>query len=541
MISNRKTRLSAHTSKRFRAVSMKLLQLISLLLMTSPLAAQLRVGDETADLPLRVEIPARSAGETYRIIPCGPESMVLFYRSVEMSGESNVRWYFSLYDTVLQQLWVKSIPLNADLECRSETFSNDTLSLLFVHMGKTKGRPRSFAILQLVTNEGLFLMNSGTIREQEEITFFSLKKGRAWLGINAKGQPGTIRTIRLSDGRTTSFPLGQGNAIALKWMDADTSSNQINAIVSRTISKKVVEYYLVRYDTAGSIKRELMMGTQQGDRQLTHVRVFSGAGGDDLILGTYGQAASNQRNNEIVEDASAGFFSCAFSGGTLKSFNFLNFLELRHSNSFLGETQASDIKKKANKKNKSISEYTLEYSVLLHEIEEWNGEYLMLAEVFSPQYRTETFTDFDYYGRPYTNTYSVFEGYRFYNAILASFNKDGKLLWDNTIEIRNLVTADLNQKICMIRDGEELILCYESDGKIGSRIIKRGEVTEKLDFANLDLMHPTDNLLSEARGRIVPWYRNYFLTYGYQEIKNIELDQNNRRLVFYFTKVRFDR
>ena len=63
---------------------------------------------------------------------------------------------------------------------------------------------------------------------------------------------------------------------------------------------------------------------------------------------------------------------------------------------------------------------------------------------------------------------------------------------------------------------------------------------EKLDFTPLELGYPNDKLLSETKSRMIPWYDNFFLCYGYQEIKNISLEHDNKRLVFFFNKVRFD-
>ena len=35
------------------------------------------------------------------------------------------------------------------------------------------------------------------------------------------------------------------------------------------------------------------------------------------------------------------------------------------------------------------------------------------------------------------------------------------------------------------------------------------------------------------------WYNDYFLCFGYQEIKNIALGQNNKRKVFFINKMEF--
>jgi hypothetical protein len=114
-------------------------------------------------------------------------------------------------------------------------------------------------------------------------------------------------------------------------------------------------------------------------------------------------------------------------------------------------------------------------------------------------------------------------------------------LWDNNIEIRNLVSFELSPKVVSFSQGKSLVLCYESDGKIGSKIIEENNVVEKLDFSGLDLLNPDDKLLSETKGVLMHWYRNYFLVCGYQDIKNIALETNNKRLVFYFSKLQFEK
>lgn len=492
------------------------------------------------DKPLRVEIPAQSANETYRVLSVGKHGVILFYKSLETKGDSAVNWYFSYYDTNLRRQWVKAIPLSTNMDFEAESLTHDTLALLFSFSGKKKGITTGFSILQIVPEKDLFLITGGMMNDQEEVVSFQVQNGRAWIGINIPGGAGFIRTIVPGSARSRTFPLGQGDVIHLRWMKADSSSLFLDAIVSRTVTRKSTEYYLVRYDTSGTIKKEYLIGTQQGERLLTHLTAIS-PGGNELVLGTYGQGAAKQSQKKIVSDESSGFFSTGFINGNQKNLNFINFLELNHSGSLVGEQDIANLKKKASRKNKPISEFSLDYSIFLHEIKKIDDEYLLLAEVFTPQFRTESFTDFDYYGRPYTNTYSVFEGYRFLNAVVVSFNPEGKLLWDNTIEIRNIVSTELKSRVFLFSSGPELVLGYQSDGKIYSKIIRKDETIESLDFSSLELLQPADKLLSEARGRTEHWYDHFFLSSGYQEIKNISRQQDGKRFVFYFSKIRFDR
>ena len=503
--------------------------------------SQNSTGNNNPDKPLRIEIPARSINETYRVIPCGTNGLIIFFRSEEIAPNGQIKWYFSCYDTNLQQLWVKSVPLFSDQDYRFNQVGQDTLSLLFVHAGKSKASENSYEILRIAAQNGIMILNKGTLEDGVAVDAFGVQKGRAWLGINSKGQAGKIVNIRLKQGINKAFPLGQGSQISILWMQPDSTSVTVSAIVNRQLSKKSSEFYLVRYDTNGVIKREVLIGTQASDRTLTQVRMAAPQPGAELLLGGYGQgvSGSSQKNNPVEE--STGFFTSSIRNGTQQSINFYNFLELQNVNSIMGENDIANLKKKALKKNKSLTEYSLDYSILMHPVIAVNDQLILTTEIFAPQYHTESFTDFDFYGRPYTNSYSVFDGYRFFDAIVAGFNQDGKLLWDNNIELRNLVSPDLTPKVVTFPDGNDFVLCYLSDGKIGSKIIRENKVVEKLDFSPMDMLYPDDKLLSETKGNLVQWYGNYFLSYGYQEIKNIVLETNNKRLVFYFSKLRFDR
>ncbi len=506
------------------------------------LSAQKQGGNGDMDKPLRVEIQARSVNETYRVIPCGTNGLILFFRSQEITSDARTNWYFTCYDTNFQQKWVKSVLLFSDQDFRFKEIGQDTLVLLFVHTGKSKDPENPIEILRVSLRNGTMILNTGKLENGSTVDFFGLEKGRAWLGVNMRSLAGKIMTIELKHGINRVFPLGTGSQLAIHWLKPDTASVTVSAIVSRQISKKIMEYYLVRYDTSGLIKREVLIGMQNGERAITQVRVVTSNNGSELLVGSYGLGltTTSQKNSPVL-DESTGFFSSQVKGGVVQTTNFYNFLELKNVNSIVGENDIINLKKKALKKKKSLSEYSLDYSVLMHDVIEKDGFLTVAAEFYTPQYHTESFTDFDFYGRPYTNSYSVFDGYRFFNTVVAGFDLEGKLLWDNFIEMRNLVSFELSPKVVIYPSGADLVLGYISDGKIGSRIIQAGNVVEKLDFSALDMLNPDDKLTAESKGSLIYWYGPYFLSSGYQEIKNIALESNNKRFVFYFSKLKFEK
>ena len=108
------------------------------------------------------------------------------------------------------------------------------------------------------------------------------------------------------------------------------------------------------------------------------------------------------------------------------------------------------------------------------------------------------------------------------------------------METRDLIGSDLSPKVVVKPEGDKFLIAYSAAGGIGSKVIRNAETTGKPEFSKLDSKYPDDKLISETRNGLIPWYDNYFLCYGFQEIKNVALESNNKRFVFYLMKVKFE-
>lgn len=515
---------------------------VPLLITALAVRGQNSLSTPAEEVPVRVEIPVQSANETYRVLSCGHKGLVLFFRSRETTGEGKVNWYFCGYDTNLVQTWVRSVPLLSNFECKFTVNGSDTLALLFTDGGKPGDAGGVFSILRILPSRAIIILNEGAAGKEDAVTGFSADRDRAWLSLDDGNGSARIMTIRLGSGFSRTFPLGVGDRIRPLWMRAEASAHSLVALVSRQISKKVTEYYFVGYDTTGKILRESPLSLPFEGQAITHAAcIATGQGNSWLVLGTYGTADGKSSQKGRLPDESTGFFSGVVNAGTPVRLNTFNFLQMKNAASLAGEEELMDLQRKAVKKKKTLAEYSLDISVVLHEPFWYDNQCVLLADGFAPQYHTENYTDFDFYGRPFVNSYSVFDGYRYYKAAVAGFAADGTLVWDNNVELRNLVSVTPRPQITCFPFKDELVLCYQSDGKIGSRIIRGSDVTEQLDFASMDLLYPDDKLVSESGTRLETWYGTTFLSYGYQEIKNIGLDSGNKRLVFYLTKLKFDR
>jgi hypothetical protein len=490
------------------------------------------------DKPLRVEFKVRSDNETYRVIPCGASGALLFFKSLEVVETTKTKWYFSLYDNNLQQIWVKSLPVLNELEYKIFSIKHDTLALLFQVSGKDKSLDYNFLIARVLLSKSTFIANTGRFPENSTTEHFEIVGQKAYIALNVKDEASRMMVADLVSGTAKTFPFSGNAASTVSAFSIDSTGAQILAAIKRQIGKNRSECYLDRYDMAGNPISEVLISTISDERDIQEVGFVPLSADQTILFGSYGN--KNESGPTKSQGESTGYFYSRVEGNQQKTIEFYNFLELKNAKTLLDEKDIAMLRKKALKKNRDLKDFSIDFKLLLHPVIRDRDKFIVFSEVYHPQYHTENFTDFDFYGQPFTNSYTVFDGYRFTNAILAEFDKDGNMMWDNNLEIRNLLTFDLSPKVNAFFTGGNIVLTYLSDGKIASKIINGDNVVEKLDFSSFDLTYPDDKLLSETKSRMAWWYGNYFLCYGYEDIKNVALDGNNKRLVYYFSKIKFE-
>jgi len=519
---------------------MRLYGLLAVYLLCFPWRSfgQVQEAFTVTDKPLRIEIPVQSDKETYRIIPCDSAGMILFFKSVEVTPENATRWYFSYFDRNLQRVWVKSAPILSFLNFRESFVESDTLYLCFESDKKQKNSEINFQILRIVLLSGSFILNNGKIPEQGVISSFTAGNQKALLGLNNNEHKPSILIMDLPTGQSSVIPLMPNDQSTLLYGPDEPLSGTLTLLISKMISKRSSELYLAKYQTDGTLVSETKITGNNPSYEITSAILTDIGESETMIAGVYSAIPSGKKNRET---GSTGFTTISFVSVVQKSIDYYNFLDMKNIQQLLSEQDLLSLRKKSMKKSHADQEYSLDFSLLLHDIMEWEDQFILAAEAYFPQYHTESFTDYDFYGRPYTNSYSVFDGYRFTGVILAGFNKEGKLIWDNSMRINNLISFSLDPKVTLYPSGDELILTYLSEGKIACRIIRESETVEKTTYSEMELMSPNDKLLDESGSSMVYWYDDFFLCSGYQEIRDISKGGNDKRMVYFCNKVQFDR
>jgi hypothetical protein len=196
------------------------------------------------------------------------------------------------------------------------------------------------------------------------------------------------------------------------------------------------------------------------------------------------------------------------------------------------------IRKKAEKEKKKGGEYSLNYNMMMHPVKMLDDKFIIFAEAFYPEYRTVTNMTYDYYGRMMPQTYTVFDGYKYFNAIAACFDSEGNIIWNQDIDIWDILTFDLDRYVNLQIFNDEVSIFYCWNNQINYKVFDDLNYSQDSDNVNLQKRNKKDKVLDDKNGKITHWYDNYFLCTGYQEIRNNSLAKN-KRTVFFLQKVAF--
>jgi hypothetical protein len=519
------------------------------------------------DRPMRIEIEAKVSSDNYHIIPFGKKGVLLFYQSTTGFSEANANWIFSLYDINFKEIWTKSYSDSKYMKLRRQDKDENNL-YLFLQKSIGKSQKDDFSIVTLNINSGEVHNVKGVNPDHSDVNLFRVMNQKAYCAGATVPSTGaqigqvffSLTLVPFFSGLTLlkyhpsffTVDLGNGNISSIKektkgqaWVESmvtNPATNTLSLTIKNHIPSRKNYMYLNDYDAKGSKLGSMELVTQNKKRKLNTAKLLSLGDTTEIIIGSYNNKVNgygaNAANNAFKE-ASSGIFFTKVSGGQQQFIRFYNFADLKSFTSSFTTNKALRQKKKEIRMKARGKEISYDIQMLLHDIIVHNGQYIFIAETYQPEYHNVSYTTYDYYGRPNTSTYAVFDGYRYSNAIIMSFDKEGNLLWDNSFAMNDVLSMNLVERVEVLFSGEDMILTYSNSGEIASKIIRGSQVVEGNTTTPIQTNYKNDKLLSDYNSDMVYWYDDYFISYGYQRIKNDQNNSKSKRTVFYFNKIGF--
>lgn len=484
---------------------------------------------------VRLEFEAAANSDIYKLVPVGNQGFLLFFETKDYADENSKSWFFSFYDTWFKETWKANVPVVANAEYKDFFLQDSLLYLFFLNQGKVKQASDNFQLLTLNLASGTTYETKGNLPSESTFVKFIVNGDRLFIALNLKNEQAAAYAVDLKSGPITEFKLAYADQNFIEDIAYDQYNQELLCNVTNYLSRRQNKMFMIALDRDANFLFDFEILPVVTGKYLNTARIIVTDSSKYYLLGTYGNlAAKIPSQNEYFGTESAGVFSTCISDKRQEFMNYYNFTEFKN---LRAGTNARDFYKMQKRKDRESPEYSLNYETLVHEPEIHDSTLVIMLEAFYPEFRTVSDISYDYWGRPVTHTYNVFDGFRFFNSMLAGFNFEGELVWDNSLEINSTTTWTLNEKASYFFDGEPVLLFYNDGSRISYRICLGNAELEPFTKMGLETSHTGDRITAVGQNWMIHWYDYNFLAYGYETIQNNLLSGKNERVVFYINKI----
>ena len=529
------------TSKFISSISkiyrMKIFGLLMLLLL---FGANISFAQKTKK-PLRIEINANIENNIFQLIPCHEKGVLLFYKSNLKDKDGRVKWIFTLFNKDLEEKWIREIPLLENVTFNKYVSDEEYSYILFHNSGKKASAKFNLQILKYSLINEDFTLVSEDIPEKAKIVNIETFKKKAYLGLQLRKDKVELDIIDLVSGELIQMPVVFKNKNVLSAIYVNKIKNTVGIVLTNFESRNKKKMYLVEFKLNGTHLGSTEIATAGNDYVLNYARLNTNKKGENILIGTYNinkVKISELKDENQIE--STGFYISKVADNEQKFIKFYNFLDFENFYGSQASRNIITLKKRAKRKNKDNKDFSLDYNLIMHDIYETDSSTILIAELYYAKFHTVTNFTYDYYGNSIPYTYQVFDGYSFFNTILCGFDDNGNMQWNHGFEIRDVLSYDISKHICPLIIDEDIILAYNREGQIASKIFYKDEIIGDLEYFNLEPKHKKDFVLEDKNSNMIHWYDDYFLCSGYELIRNNSLSKKNKRTVFYINKIKFN-
>lgn len=479
--------------------------------------------------PGRIEIPMDDDDDYFEVLSAEEKGIVL-YREVQNKETKMERKYqVILIDSALNKKWESNYFINLRYIQIGYEYFGDYFYLLFQR--NTESLKADLFVLRIhldTKNAETFLIE----REYNmELSEFEILGNTVVLGGYSNNIPAVIG-YEFGKTQPKVFPGLFNEKTQLQHLEIDDDLRLLNVLTSFKTKDGGRSLSLKTYDEYGSLLKNVNLQPSE-DRSLLFGRTVKLDLDVELIVGTYTKKRS---------DISRGIFLARISPEGDQIINYYNYADLKNFFSYMKAKKQSRVEDRIERRKVKGKKNKFNYRLLVHEVVEWDGKFIMVGEAFFPKYTQSSYMggfSSGFYGNNYG---SYFEGYKYTHAVVFGFDRRGRLLWDNSFEINDVTSFNLDQFVHISLSDDDMALLYMYDNEIRTKIIEGNEVLEGKTFNELKLTFE-DDVVSQKEdeyGGLEKWYGGNLFVYGIHKIENNK-DEGVRlnREVFFINMIKY--
>lgn len=498
--------------------------------------------------PARYELEKENTDDYFTVLPAGQEGAIVIRDTEEYERGKGDVWQIVSLNTELEQRWEKELNIREKYVIRGYDLVKGHLYLLFREGEYSKA---DYHLIRIGILDGAIERFDIENEVEIDLSHLTVIGDKVILGGYVRFSP-TLLAYTLGDDKWVVVP----GFFKDKSDIVDLRGNENSTFNAVTLEKDYTGYFLRlrTYSNALEILFEREVRFEEDYRVLS-AKSTGFVNGNISITGSYGAPNSTY--------AQGIYFVVVKPEGQKNLFSYHSFADLNHFFDYMNPSRAKRLKEKARKKERGGKSYKHTTRLRMNDVQ-WNGGgYLITAEVYHPKFDYVSRPGFnDFYGNPFygvnnfnnransryvkqSNRLSGVDdanSFEYYESIALHLDDKGRLKWDSSMPIDDTETLSLEQVVDVARNKDKYHMAYLAEDKIRYQtitqdsVLSEGEVDIKLPNESDEIRHTYMGM-----GRVMNWYDDVFLVWGYHRVHNKNVPgADPRRNVLFVNKLTFE-
>ena len=476
----------------------------------------------------RYEIPVFEGEPLFKTAPAG-ESGLFLHRTI--AGLPNDAMHLVFLDTAFNLKWGGYIPVEPGFVESKTVFYDSSLYMLMRWRDYTKNDLR---IAVINKTKGTYRVHAFKNFIPLQITMFKVTRKAAIIGGYFNRVP-VVLFYSFNDARSKIAPglfNDAGELVQIRTYDDDS----FDILVSAKNYMRQQTITIRNYDGDGNLIKSIALQPED-NRNLIFGQSLKTNNEMQVVAGVYGNRQS---------EFSKGIFMASIDPMGNDVLQYYGYADLENFFKYMRAKREQRVKNRIERRKIKGRKLRFTYRFIVHELVPYKDQYIMLGEAFYPKYvypdrmgYNGFFTMASPSQRSFYQNGRIFDGFYYTHAVVIGFDKNGKLLWDNSFEINDVKTFELDQFVKLDVRADHITLLYLYDQKIRTKIINNNEVVEGKANAPIQMRFDTDAAVKGAtkNTKLDYWYNHNFLASGLQTISYSVDGMNLKRRVFFVNKV----
>lgn len=469
---------------------------------------------------LRLEIPSSpNEAEAFDVTSLAERGVLVTIRTGGFYDGTPARFTFRKFNSDLKPIWQTDFRQDMKYRPLLSYESNQYIYHLFREYDTDR-----YQFVRLHLDDGGIETFEGTLLDQFDIQQFKVMSGQAYVGGYHHGRP-VVMVFSFFDRTAKVLPGLYINRMEISSLEIDEKRQEINVLVHTY--KRHCRFSIRTYDYDSKPLR--VVDFDGARNSLISGKLLPIDDQESLLIGNYSTDCTPYSQGIYVMRLRHGDPAEA-----VNAIQYIEFSQLKNFFNYLKPHRQQKLMARALKKKGEGKDYKFRYRLLVHDLQPTPDGLTLVAEVYYPQYRGSTLA----YGG-YLRGADRYEGFRYTHAFVCGFDKQGKLLWDNCLPIKELLSPDLTEMVQVSREGDRMVLAYPNDGEIHTELIQGSRVLKEAEKFKLQTNADDEKVTFSSQDNLMAWYGRHFLACGFQKIAPSK-NYNNQREVFYLNKLTYN-